>query len=325
MIKISFMYIIILFLIPFVVECIFKGQVEILLYLGGVGVVNAIFIILMLFVKPFQSFYLSLIDSATFDLVGGSEAIDSLMSLRLVGITGFSAYTTGFLQNILALSMICYIHLSSKKIHVFYYISLGLIIISAIAVARSAIVGTFIIAIISLFYFSFFRVFKIISIITFLSFLSVWGIINILPQELSSFFIHWVTELFSSGMETGSVKSNVSMFIYSPSDFNILGFSKWYGDYGGYFMSTDIGWYRVLFSIGYLGLFIWMFFLVSLIGFDTLIKKNKTCILGWCILAYVFIMMFKGAVLFDSYQSIFVVGVIFYIIKRTRVNNYKRC
>ncbi|HHO9666765.1 TPA: hypothetical protein ACRZMP_004547, partial [Escherichia coli] len=98
MIRISTMYFLIILFTPAIYILMFKrNDLLILKIIGYAGFINAIFIITMLVIPSFQSFYLSFINSSTLSLIG-SDGIENAMSLRMIGITGFSVYSAGFMQ-----------------------------------------------------------------------------------------------------------------------------------------------------------------------------------------------------------------------------------
>ncbi|AIU87873.1 hypothetical protein [Pectobacterium odoriferum] len=315
MVRTSIVYFLMIFLVPFIVRYFFIRPENILLFFGLVGFVNAVFIFSMLLVKPFQEFYLSLIGSSAFDLIGGSESLDSFMSLRMIGITGLSVYSSGFMQMILAISLVAYMHFSPKETRLLYYVMLVLIILSALIAARSSIIGVLFFCIFSMSYFSIKKIIKILCVVILLLYISFISVMSFLPSDLSDFFLKWTTEIFLSGTKTGSVKENISMFIYDFNDFGLVGDSKWYGGLDGYYKGTDVGWYRMCFSVGYIGVIIWFGLLVSLFYRALLSSSRKIFLLSWCVFLYIIVMMFKGAVLFDAYQAVFVIHSIFFVIK----------
>ncbi len=312
LIRISLLYFIIILLFPFIYKIVFKKNVLLLLKtIGFVGLINGIFIISMFIIKPFQELYLTLINQTTFDLVGGNSAIDSAMSLRMIGITGFSAYSTSFVQMLCAICFLLFIYYKdNKKLKMQFkdVLILIFIIFSALISARSAILGIFIFILIYIKISNIKQSLKfIVSLFSLLS-IFIITIINFIPNEFKDFFINWITEFFVSGSKTGSLQANINMFIYDWIDFSLTGDSRWFGNNNDYYMNTDVGWYRILFSIGYVGLSLWLLAIISIIGWKNLFSlnsSNKICIMT-LIFTYVLIMTFKGAILFDSFQSIFI-------------------
>ncbi|RRO08358.1 hypothetical protein [Pectobacterium aquaticum] len=315
MVRTSIIYFLMIFLVPFIVRYFFIRPENILLFFGLVGFINAVFIFSMLLVKPFQEFYLSLIGSGAFDLIGGSESLDGFMSLRMVGITGLSVYSSGFMQMILAISLVTYMYFSPKETRLLHYVMLVLIILSALIAARSSIIGVLFFCIFAMSSFNIKKIIKILCVVIFLLYISFMSVMSFLPSDLSDFFLKWATEIFLSGTKTGSVKENISMFIYDFNDFGLVGDSKWYGGLDGYYKGTDVGWYRVCFSVGYIGVIIWFGLLISLFYHALLSSSRKVFLLSWCVFFYIIIMMFKGAVLFDAYQAVFVIHSIFFVMK----------
>lgn len=136
------LYLLIIITYPAILKIFFKNNIIFLLRtLGWIGLVNAFFIFGMLISPGFQKFYLSLLNDKLYSVLGSKEELlKSYMSLRMIGITGLSVYTTGFIQVFLAICYMLYISLinNSRKIH---YIIILLISISAMIAARSSFVG----------------------------------------------------------------------------------------------------------------------------------------------------------------------------------------
>ncbi|TQP39383.1 hypothetical protein FLL99_19975, partial [Vibrio cholerae] len=146
MVKISFVYLLMVLFLPAYIKTYYGSDpYKILRDIGLVGFINSVFIILMLLSSFAQNLYLSWVSIDTFSLIGGADAIDGLMRLRMIGITGFSAYSTGFVQVSCAF---CYlIYMNERQAKNIDYIMWGAILISAMIAARSSIVGIFILLI----------------------------------------------------------------------------------------------------------------------------------------------------------------------------------
>ncbi len=312
LVRTSFLYFIICLFGFIIYKSVFKNNRLLLLKsIGYAGFINSIFIISMLIIKPFQIFYLSLINQSSFELMKGDGVLDGAMSLRMIGITGFSAYSTGFVQMLCAICFLLFIFYKNNrnlKLNKNESIVLVLIILSAIISARSSFLGILIFLLIFFKLSNFKQSFKFIMLAITLLIGLIITVVSFVPAEFKDFFINWLTELFVSGTDTGSLQANVNMFIYDFHDFSLIGDSRWFGDNNDYYMNTDVGWYRVLFSVGYLGLCVWILIILSIINWKEILSL-KISVESWIILllvAYVFIMTFKGAILFDSFQSLFI-------------------
>lgn len=312
LIRASFLYFIICLFSFTIYKSVFKSDRLLLLKsIGYAGLINSILIISMLIIKPFQILYLSLINQSTFELMKGDSVLDGAMSLRMIGITGFSAYSTGFVQMLCAICFLLFVFYKNNralKLNKKESIILVLIILSAIISARSSFLGIFVFLLIFFKISNFKQSFKFMMLAIVLLIGLVITVVSFVPTEFKEFFINWLTEIFISGTDTGSLQANVNMFIYDLSDFSLFGDSRWFGDNNDYYMSTDVGWYRVLFSVGYLGLCAWLLIIVSIANWKKIFSLQLTTE-SWIILlliAYVFVMTFKGAILFDSFQSLFI-------------------
>lgn len=303
MLKTAFVYLVIIVFFPSYIMKV--GVDNVIKILGIAGIINAFFILGMLSIPVFQSLYLSLIDLNAFELIGGEKAFNSLMKLRMIGINGLSVYTTGYIQSLCGIMYLYYIS-NLSKIKIVHALFLGAIMLSAIVAARSALIGCLIIIVLGVIYLGGKNLIKVtvISMITLSSLLII--IIMVLPDGIREFFTSWLSEFFVSGKDTASLQANIKIFSYGLKDFSFIGDSRWYGNNNDYYMGSDVGWYRLIFSVGILGATIWCFLMVSLIGWRNIfsLKISKETVFSWAMILYLTAMMFKGAIAFDSFQSI---------------------
>lgn len=315
----------------FIIALFFPGFIlkigidNVIKIIGIVGVINSVFILGMLTIPTFQNLYLQVVDINAFELIGGENALNSLMKLRMIGVNGLSVYTTGYIQSLCGIVYLYYIS-ELKKVKVIHALFLGAILLSAIVAARSALIGCFIIIILSIAFLGGRKLLKVtaISMLSLSTLLVI--IIIVLPDSIRDFFTGWLSEFFVSGKDTASLQANIRMFSYGLKDFSAIGDSRWYGDNNDYYMGSDVGWYRLIFSVGILGAIIWCFFMVSLIGWHNLFstKISKVNIFSWAIVLYLAAMMFKGAIAFDSFQSIIFMMIFNILSIKNNWFRYKR-
>lgn len=321
MIRTSVMYLIIFIFSGSMITALFKGSYLLTLrIIGYAGLINSMLIISMLVFKPFQSLYLSLISDKAFTLIGGIDSLNGLISLRMIGVTGFSAYSTGFVQVLCCLCYILSIYYRKQRLSLkFYdYLVIFSILLSALISARSSLLGILIIVFIVLRITNSLFVLKLMIYSLSILIPALAIVVNFIPEEQREFFSTWISEFFVSGINTGSIQTNISMFKYDIFDFNTFGFSRWYGDNDDYFMGSDVGWYRVTFAVGYIGAMVWCLLIASALGLKNIFttKLSVETFISWMLLLYVFLMMFKGAILFDSFQSMLILIVIGCVLKR---------
>lgn len=323
MVKVSLVYLLMLSIFPFYIRRYYRDNcIQLLRHIGIAGFINALFIISMLLFSQLQNAYLSLVSIDTFSLIGGADALDSLMRLRMIGITGFSAYSTGFVQVSCAL---CYlVYMNNVKARNIDYIMWGLILVSAMIAARSSIIGVIILLVYYIYASKLSVITKGFFVSMFVGTLVFIITYYLMPVDTKDFFIQWITEVFTSGTQTGSVQSNIKMYIYGIDDFSILGDSRWFGDNNDYYMNTDVGWYRVTFSIGIVGCILWALMLL-LFPIEFFIR-NKLHLFDELVIilfyvVYIFALMMKGAILFDSYQSLFFLIVFYVVFSAKRMSN----
>lgn len=295
---------------------------EILKYIGGAVFINALFILIMFVSPSIRDFYLSLLRLEVLDVLGG-DVVNNMLSLRLIGVTGFSAYSTAFTQMFGVIIYYIYINefRPNKKTSILDYLLIFAVILSAFIAARSSIIGVVILFTImlcdkvnlkkNLVFFA--------SAAFFLS-LTIGVLLLFLPPEKATFFETWVFEFFNAGLSSGSVKSNMDMFIYTFSDFSLLGDAKFSNAHGGYYKETDVGYFRLLFGAGYLGLIFMFFFIATIV--NPINRKIKRSFYFILILAYIFAYMFKGFVIYDT-RYIFLVLIVVMLSFKNKEKNIR--
>lgn len=297
--RLVFVLIVAIFIVPSVLYIEFKNNpIYLLKVISSVGIINSFFILGMFFIPEFKYLYQIVVVSSFEKLNEGVDIENNLIGLRMIGINGFSAYSTATVQIILASIYIFYISLKNNKANIFQIFIILFIILSAIISARTSFV------ILPFFILYYFYMFGIKSSTKLLSFLFLFLIISSIlvqfilePKELD-FFINWSTELFENGLSSGSVQTNLNMFKYGFNDFSVLGDFKLRNEEGGYYMNVDIGWHRLFFAFGLLGSFS-LFLLLFTIIFS--FSLNKGNLILFFIFLIICIIMIKGAIIFDAY------------------------
>lgn len=328
-IRTSFLYFLIILFSASIYKFIFlENNLLLLKTIGFAGLVNSIFIILMLISTSFQSSYLSLINQKTFSLIGGNDALNGAMSLRMIGISGISVYSIGFVQVLCSISYLLFIYYKNNrriKLTLNDSIILILLVVSSVISARSSLIGIMFFLLIFLKISQFKQTLKFLVSSSLLITIIFSIVISLLPLTFKEFFLSWITEIFVSGTKTGSLQENINMFIYGWNDFSFLGDSRWYGNNNDYYMNTDVGWYRILFSVGYIGLLLWIFTITFIFLNKNMFfrKFNNESWVSILLLIYTIVITFKGAILFDSFQSLFIFMMINLIFQKENKINRK--
>lgn len=288
---------------------------------GSVGLVNACFIIVMLLFPSIQMLYLKLLIVEAKALFG-NDILDGFFSLRLVGITGFSAYSAAFTQSICLFSYYVYILIDKRgKFNSIDYIIMFLIIISALISARSSIIGIAIIY--------FLMIIDTDNIKKNLGFLFGFIILLFSFLYLSSFFIDtskydffydWITELFRKGANVHSLETLERMFRFGFYDFPILGDSRLNASNGFYYMGVDVGYFRLLFCIGYLGMLGIILFYLSFVN----IKSSLSIKCYFFTFFMILIFMIKGLIIFDAFYIIMYISLMSYSLREIDKSSIKR-
>lgn len=279
-----------------------KPPYELFKFYGYAAFINSFFIFLMFLSPDFKSAYLSILNLEITELHGES-VMDSMLALRLVGVTGFSAYSTAFTQMLcLILYYIYATHYreGDRKLRFFDYMVIFSVMASSLIVSRSTVVGLGVVVVLMLFdrknmvRNSLFLLTAVLIFVASLSSLSYF-----MSDEQFTFFYNWVFEFFDKGLKAGSVESNLSMYRYSWDDFTLMGDARMNDEIGGYYMHTDVGYFRMLFSAGYVGVVFLIFMIFSILK-PIGMKYNKRMLFSSLIMLYILVFLLKGSIITDS-------------------------
>lgn len=281
---------------------------------------NAILMIVMFVSPKFQLGYLSLLANDNFEIFGGGEnALESMYRFRMIGATGFASYASGFTQAIGLFFLAAYYYLTEKKPDLLFFTLSVLLAVSAVLSARSSFFGIFLWVV---FCFIFFRwrfvfIFSCSSIFLVIIFLA---LIAQMDADGADFFTKWLLDFFISGTSSDSLAENIEMLDVTFMDSGFYGFSRWFGDFGyDYFRSADVGFIRLILAGGFGALFfvILHFLLMGLFFF----RRNSTAFLSTLyifLMIYFFVIMFKGAILFDFFAFDFLMLMLCWISSQTK-------
>lgn len=279
------------------------------------------FLMLVMFISPgIQKSYLGILTDDSFALLGGGEnALESMYRFRMIGLTGFATYATGFTQTIGLFFLAVYYHVTEKKPNFLFLMVSVLLTVSAVLAARSAFLG---ILLWTIFCFIFFRwhfvyIFSWFSI--FIVIIMV-ALIALIGAEGADFFTNWLLELFASGTDSDSLAETIQMLDIPFMDSGLYGFSRWFGDLGyDYFRSADVGYIRLILAGGFGALFfVILHFLILGIVFFRGRCSVFFCTLYIFIMIYFFVLMFKGAILFDFFAFDFLMLMLCWIDGQTK-------
>lgn len=282
--------------------------------------VNAI-LMLMMFISPqIQAVYLNLLAENNFALLGGSDnAIESMHRFRMVGATGFATYSAGFTQTIGLFFLAAYYYVADKKLNLLFLVVAVLLAVSAVLAARSSFLGIFLWTIFCGIFFR--RHFVVVFIGLVISIVFILLVLITLAGEVGGdFFSNWLLELFTSGTNSESLTETVQMLDTPFMDSGLYGFSRWYGDLGyDYFRSADVGYIRLILAGGFasLSFVVLHFVLLGLLffrGTNIVFFRTLYCFL----MVYIFVIMFKGAILFDFFAFDFLMLMLAWIANQNK-------
>ena len=279
---------------------------------------NAALMIVMFISPKFQFEYLNLLSEEGLSNFGGTEnALGSMYRFRMIGATGFATYSAGFAQVIGLFFLPVYYKVFKKKPDLLFLLVSLLLMISALLSARSAVLGIFFWIIFCLIFFRL-RFLYIISFSSIFMTVALVVLLAIMDADGADFFIKWILDLFISGTESESFSESIQMFDVPFLDSGFFGFSRWFGDFDyDYFRSTDVGFIRLILAGGFGVLFfvILHFLLMGLLFFRRNLFSFFSALYIF-LMVYFFIIMFKGAILFDFFAFDFLMLMLCWISSR---------
>lgn len=281
---------------------------------------NAILMLVMFLSPSVQLGYLSFLSEDGFEFFGGREsALESMHRFRMIGASGFATYSTAFIQTIGLFFLAVYYFVSKRKPDVLFLVLSVLVIVSAVLSARSSFLGIFLWII---FCFIFFQSrFVVVFFCSFIFLVVTIVLLNLSVSEVGNdFFINWLLELFTSGTSSESLTETVQMLDTPFMDSGLYGFSRWYGDLGyDYFRSADVGFIRLILAGGFVtfSFVVLHFVLLGLLffrGTNIVFFRTLYCFL----MVYFFIIMFKGAIIFDFFAFDFLMLMLAWIANQNK-------
>lgn len=281
---------------------------------------NSVLMLLMFVYPGVQQSYIAILREEGFELFGGTaNALESMHRFRMIGATGFSTYSAGFAQSIGLFFLAAYYYVARKTPDVLFLLLSLLLAVSAILAARSSFLGIFLWII---FCFIFFRR-RFVPVFSYASILLItiiYALIVFTSTDSDDFFSKWLLELFTSGTSSESLAETVLMLDTPFMDSGLFGFSRWYGDLGyDYFRSADVGFIRLILAGGFASLFFVLlhFLILGFIffrGTDIVFFRTLYCFL----IVYFFVVMFKGAILFDFFAFDFLMLMLAWIANQNK-------
>ena len=295
---------------------------EIVKFVINIILINIFIAIIMFFHTPFKDFIFSI------QGYSNNEALNYFSSFRLFGIGNFSLFPSGVFCSV---GLILTTYFLKRKITFKWSIIYLIILISGIFFARTTLIGFFI----SIIFFFFPEKFSFITIVkTFkkvlLLFLVLFVIFVLSGDFLKKIIIEssdnkmqkHALELFvnffvSNKFETESTNDLKTMYVY-PDDLKtwIIGDGRFSAEDGiHYYKGTDVGYLRILFFMGLIGISV--FFFQKIYLFFSTIKLDKSISLDFKqFLFFLFILMivlnFKGFVDLDVIIFLFFWAFILY-------------
>jgi hypothetical protein len=301
-----------------------EAEFDVIVVAVSVGVVQAVFMFLMLLLPSFQKMMFVLIDTG-----GAIERYDSVYRFRAVGLTGFASYSMAVCQSFISyLFPLLWLKRLSKLEFIVSLLAFMLVVGSAILSARTSylFVGPLFLWFLLVLFTRSNALYRMRVFWALIAFFSVGGglvfyLLFFSPDQFSV-MSDWMFEAFLSiakgeGGAIASVEATKSLFFIPDESTIIFGDGLYLVD-GVYYKQTDIGFLRVLLYGGIFGSilfylpFIYLFYLAC--KYTDRVFGRKFSVLIFFFVCLVFVVNIKGSIFFDGFGTLkFLFFYVFFI------------
>ncbi|MGE6648189.1 hypothetical protein ACQKE0_02840 [Shewanella colwelliana] len=311
-----------LFFIPVVFLVIKKYNVDFLLLLIHVVFFQSIVMFVMVAFPSFQKLILNLIDTS------GIERTEGVFRFRGVGLTGLATYSMAVTQSFGLFLFHYYWKRNLRKVEflksTFMFVA---ILLSSILSARTSFL--FIVALLLCYFIiyvfstdsgfkkklSFVFYFMVLSV--FLLLLLLGSIDSPVITKMLAWSGEFFISLFSSGnVSTDSTDALKGLFFIPKENTILFGDGQYLSSLGEYYMSTDVGYLRVVLyggiigSLSFYAIFIYLFYILMINSYRIygLLFTIPLFFYSLC----VFVVNFKGSIFFDGFIAFKLVALVAY-------------
>ncbi|HDO1382726.1 TPA: hypothetical protein P2R06_000970 [Aeromonas veronii] len=292
-------------------------------------------IAVLMFIIP--SFY-DLMTSIQVISIDEVEKMSSLSEMRIIGFG--SQYFGAGIINGLALIILAYLIRIGEYDSTILKASILFLLIFAVGIgmARTTFIG-FGIAILLLLPFSGLSKLNLtlvkrnimlllsVSVLILLAFMSVYVFFPTVISSVTPLF-NFALEMFLNYFESGSLTTEstsqlATMYVWPENMYTyFIGDGLYSADNGLYYMDTDVGYLRLLFYFGVLGIILFLSLQYSLLSFSVQKIKGGN-LLFFCIFIYLIALNFKGFADLASILALFFTAKIF--TDKSQCNHFSRC
>ncbi|MCU8055570.1 hypothetical protein L5L78_05010 [Shewanella sp. SM34] len=309
-----------------------KMNIDIVSFVIHMVFFQSLIMFLMVAFPSFQKIVLGIID------ISGIERTDGVFRFRGVGLTGLATYSMAVTQA-LALFLFQFIwknKLSNSSL-AFSFIMFFSILLSSILSARTSFLFILILflSFVCIYSTSSNRLLKgrllNVLIFIFIAFSILIVLLSSIDSPVIVKMLSWSSELFVSFFETGSVSTESSEamkdLFFMPDEFTFLiGDGQYLSSLGEYYMSTDIGYLRVLLYGGLAGSlsFYFSFFILIYILLSSICKVyNFSFALPlFFYFICVLIVNIKGSIFFDGFIAFKFISLLSFYFSREKINYF---
>lgn len=213
------------------------------------------------------------------DINLSQDTLDSFNQGRLVGI-GASFFASGILNSFFLVLLAGFLVCNKLNItdSIRYYILAFLLSFIGVMASRTTIIGIILFLIISISrkpLFVFYSVFPLL----FISIIVDWFASDSRLRDLLMFGTNFLFD-YKNSQANDSTGALLEMLNIAPTNFKtwIIGDGFYHNNSGGYYMSTDVGYLRILFATGLIGLVVYIIAHLYLIGFTFWKQKKLICL-----------------------------------------------
>lgn len=288
-------------------------DIDLVVTILGVVIFSQLFLSLLAFLNTTVfNFIFSIINIDNI----GMEGLDRLNEARMVGV-GKSFFGSGVLNSFILIVLAFQISKYRKFIFLNLILYIGIIILGFLS-SRTTLIGM----VLSLIFFFKNPVFLYRSIILIISFL-----ILVFPFQNSIFSSKRILELIDFGFDmffnfhNSQARDSLlvlwDMFSIRPESFKtwLIGDALFRSPEGGYYKDSDVGYIRIIFGSGVIGLIFFIYIHLYIIFKSSYFRQSKLLLVS--IIALFILLNFKGV------ANMYFIFILFYLLNNEKKENIK--
>lgn len=287
-------------------------------------------IVLIIYLNPYFKFLIFSVIENSYNIITGIDIYHLIFNRRLLGLGTGSLFGGGVISSIgLVLCLYTILVNSRLKSYIFFILIYVFIFFTGLLISRTTLVGLFL----SIIYviivqrkFKPIQMMKFLFIVTFIFIIAFHLFLKIYSEDM----FKWAFEFYFSYLDYGRFSTSASdglfdMMIF-PSNLKtyLLGDGLYLLSDGSYYKNIDIGYLRMLYAIGLIGMFIFVYihyYLINIIiDFSSKFKNVFYNKILFIMLFFVFLIVnIKGFSAQYFFYSFFIANMVIYSDQNSKV------